>query len=487
MKKLILIITVLILTKCLFSQFYGKWVIPTKINESASSTFLLSFNKDLIDYETLQNQLPYGEKRITAGAYNEDYELEFYILDYLVCYNGTCDEWNNYAQGGSNEFYPECQMIRITQNKYRFLYTIPEYTDLGDGHFKYTDFIIENDQLNWDNWGYDILGGIAPGKMVAFGITDSYNDVTYLYASTPKANAMSGYIKAGIKKWTITENDIDNMEIIINSDHQLFSADDFNSYNLELKSIDEDDVVIAWISADEQSSDKIFIYNDQGPEKIIDLNLGRIAGIEFSTYDDDVIYASCTNAGIVAVNYDTEQITEYMTNDEYNSTFLQTAPDGHIYGFGISDSPNYTKLGRINMGNGVFEDDQFTFLEEFQSVGTYKIFEDNTYYTLPENDEKFPFQLSVDITDVSCPGGNDGQATVSVICGEEPYTYTWYMKIDDEWNLMEGYNEATATELYEGTYKCVVEDATGKINEIIFTIEVYYTIKDFIEVSENDV
>ncbi len=302
---------------------------------------------------------------------------------------------------------------------------------------------------------------------------------------------MSGTLKAGIKKWKVTESGVSNMEIIVNSDHSLFDTEDFNTYNLELKSIDEDNVVIAWISADQQSCDKIFIFDDEGTDKVIDLNLGRIGGVEFSSLDDYIIYASCSDAGIVAVNYHTEQITEYLTSDnEYDQTYLQTAPDGHIYGTRFNHTTLHSQLGRINMGTGDFEDEQFVFPEQFQCVGTFKDFGTDRYYTLPENDKKYPLQVTVDTEYVTCPGGNDGSATVSVTGGEEPFIYTWYKFQNDGWVLLPQYTNETATGLSEGTYKCVVEDALGRINEVIFEIVVrpdLYTVHDFVEVEENTV
>ena len=484
--KMKLLLLLMFVSSISYAQFYGKWVIPTE-NTIPSSTYLLQFNADQLNYEPLSVHL--GEKEhceIAAGAFKENYDLDFYILDYLVIFGGNTYEWNIFANAESDDFHPECQMIRIAGNNYRFFYTIKEYNDIGDDHFSYTDFTLQNNQLVYDDPN-TILGGIKSGKNVSFAITKPYSGIRYLYAATPKANGMSGIIKAGIKRWTISPDGVSNMEIIVNSDHYLFNENDFNSYNLELKSIDEDDVVIAWISPDQQLCDKIFIYDDMGPEKIIDLNLGRIGGIEFSSFDDEIIYASCSNAGIVAVNYDTEQITAYLTNNKYNSTFLQTAPDGHIYGVDYDPATEYATLGRINMSTGNFEDNQFMFPEAMATVGTYEKFGNESFYILPENSETFPMQISVQTTDVSCPGGIDGSALISVTAGLEPYTYYWYILVNNQWELIPGYTTELAENLSEGTYKCIVEDAAGWTNEITFTIGVYYTTEDFITIEGNQV
>jgi len=72
-----------------YAQFYGKWVIPTE-NTIPSSTYLLQFNADQLNYEPLSVHL--GEKEhceIAAGAFKENYNLDFYILDHLVIFGGN--------------------------------------------------------------------------------------------------------------------------------------------------------------------------------------------------------------------------------------------------------------------------------------------------------------------------------------------------------------------------------------------------------------
>jgi hypothetical protein len=69
-----------------------------------------------------------------------------------------------------------------------------------------------------------------------------------------------------------------------------------------------------------------------------------------------------------------------------------------------------------------------------------------------------PSALSVTTsqTDVTCNGGNNGSATVSVTGGTSPYTYAW---------APSGGTAATASSLTAGTYSCTITDA----NSCVFT------------------
>jgi gliding motility-associated-like protein len=57
-----------------------------------------------------------------------------------------------------------------------------------------------------------------------------------------------------------------------------------------------------------------------------------------------------------------------------------------------------------------------------------------------------------DVTDVSCPGENDGSATISATGGTSPYTYSWSPS---------GGSAVTASNLTAGSYNVTVTDNTG--------------------------
>ena len=69
-------------------------------------------------------------------------------------------------------------------------------------------------------------------------------------------------------------------------------------------------------------------------------------------------------------------------------------------------------------------------------------------FTIDQDD---PISVSINHTDVSCYGGNDGSITVSVQGGNPPYTYTW--------SNNPSLNDSIQTGLSAGTYEVTVSDS----------------------------
>jgi gliding motility-associated-like protein len=61
--------------------------------------------------------------------------------------------------------------------------------------------------------------------------------------------------------------------------------------------------------------------------------------------------------------------------------------------------------------------------------------------------------ISVNVNPVTCPGGNDGSATVNVTGGQAPYTF--------QWNDPAGQTTATAVNLLPDTYQVLIVDDSG--------------------------
>ncbi|MAC94148.1 MAG: hypothetical protein CMC96_01470 [Flavobacteriales bacterium] len=104
----------------------------------------------------------------------------------------------------------------------------------------------------------------------------------------------------------------------------------------------------------------------------------------------------------------------------------------------------------------LWNDNQQTDTASNLSAGSYSVtVTDNKGCTATANITiSEPAQLTVSnasSTDVSCNGGNDGQATVNINGGTTPYTYLW----------SDNQTTATANNLTEGTYTVTVTDDLG--------------------------
>jgi large repetitive protein len=89
--------------------------------------------------------------------------------------------------------------------------------------------------------------------------------------------------------------------------------------------------------------------------------------------------------------------------------------------------------------------------------GTYTVTVDDGYSCIPPVSQTVTvgstgvMSSSVSSQNVSCSGGSNGSATVTVTSGTFPYTYSW----------SSGHTTATASGLPAGTYICTVTDANG--------------------------
>jgi hypothetical protein len=79
----------------------------------------------------------------------------------------------------------------------------------------------------------------------------------------------------------------------------------------------------------------------------------------------------------------------------------------------------------------------------------------------PASTEPEPFSVTASQTNVSCAGGSNGSASVSVTGGQAPYSYSWTGVENDG---------PTATGLAAGTYTCTVSDAGENVSTQTFNI-----------------
>jgi len=495
MKKYTIIFITILFTSLanniIAQQLYGKWVIPTN-----TKTYELTFSETGI---SLDNSLIFpltSPVEFSGGGYNENYDRKFYVLGETFCYGTTSFDW---VSTNNPELQPEYQIIPkpgIPDEYYSF------YTHFYGGvdfHLMYNEIIFEGGELLplIDN---EILAGAEDDGYYAYAITTDENSPRYLYTSSPRVTPNTQpYLFAGIRKWIITSTGVSFDEMIISEEDLLFDRWDFDAYNLELYEKPTGEVIIAYIhGTDDIDNDQIvteLIVVNNGDGEKFNLEHGRLAGIEFSAWEPNMIYVSCEgengNGGIVKVNYTNGQIVETVFSGDFERTFLQTAPDGHIYG--VSNSGNL--LGRIyqydvvadNKVAGDFISDAVEFPPTYQ-VSSTKQFGSNIYYILPENSNVFN-QIATDVLaeDVSCPGYADGEVTIYVSGGipfetGDPYIINCDPDVSFFWD--ENIGAFTATGLYEAIYDYEITDNAQPTPNVFygqFIIDVEYEDYTYLE------
>ncbi len=470
MKKFIILLLIFNVYAANAQNFMGKWIIPVIDEFGINGTYEISFNSNNITSNGLTGIFPPESRpEMAAGGYQIDYALNFYILGSSFFYDDQEIVWNHQGTITISEFNPEFQIIN-RPGYFDHYYTFYSGTEANKDLLR--DLCYNEIWYN-DGWHFSvhngILGGIRTNTYIAFAITDVEDGTGRFYAAT----AETPLVTAGLRQWTLTGNGINANEAVTLEDENdpNFIQGDFYAYNMEVKTNDDGSDVIAWISAGVISNDKVFIYRN-GNGYIYDLNHGRIGGIEFSTYDENILYVSCPDLGIIALNYLNGNIVSQVTGDTvYGRTYLQTAPDGNIYA--VSNDGMF--LGRINQVNGNFEPEVFSLpypLIWASIVSTYETFDGLKYYILPENSRVYhPVQLSLEQTEyIQCPDGDNGEVTATVTGGTGNYTYTWEIWNGSSWTLLTQFTSYIATNLSEGTYRCCATD--DEENTVCQTIDV---------------
>jgi len=272
---------------------------------------------------------------------------------------------------------------------------------------------------------------------------------------------------------------------ILTVDNSDLIEDDFSAYNLEMKTEADQSLSFAWITGNEN----LYIYTD-GEGEEYNPGYGRIAGIEFSSYEPNVLYASCEDEGIVKIDYTSGNYIATLANsDIFGHTYLQTAPDGHIYG--VADG-GYT-LGQTNMQDGAFEANYYSIPNSYK-VATYRLFDNTEYYILPENHRTYdPLIVSVETENETCPGYADGTATICVSGG------TPGVPPDPEYNIIcNGPQGLISTYTYDplsgcfyitglsaGNYTFEITDGIGTPHQGGFIIEAYDFDFESIEIASS--
>jgi hypothetical protein len=429
------------------TQVTGSWILPknppdAKINQ-------LNFEPLNYTINIVNPANPLALSNInSAGAYNIAGDLLFYALNEDV-YSPILNSSQKYTVGTGyhpNQVMPEIQIIRKPGGEdnsfFIFYYLKGDFGGGGDN-----SFIGLREVSYYENGSdpYITLGiqstELGTGQNISgFALSDEINGMRDVYYCKP--------LQVGLWKASVNQNGFNNNSIQVgpNNFSPPIPEGYFANYNMELKTNQAGNTVVAWNTPTAGGTDKLFVcsYTPQGWTAVAhSLGIGRIVGLEFSPVEDNIIYLSCftspNGGGIFKVNYVTGTNLGLLNGSEnFNKTFLQTAPNGHIYG--VSNDGNY--LGKININNGIFTPNEVI-------IGVSSVFDDNgfAFFVLPENDFRV-LEILVDTAYVSCPGECDATATAYPLYGEvSEYTWVW---TDLNNNVVSTTN--TATNLCEGNY-----------------------------------
>ncbi|RLD61251.1 MAG: hypothetical protein DRJ05_03025 [Bacteroidetes bacterium] len=448
------------------SQDYGSWVVPfAEVEGLQTQVWELGFSPTGVQYDVIDPSLgsaAWDSYLFSAGGYAQDGDLLFYIVDRDVYQVGVATPIGQFTDADVDEIREEVQILRKPGSEWDY-YIVFSAENVGshDGHL-FSDIIVDpvtkdiSLGSNIDEW-FPVYYPTGVGNDVAgaFAISIINNCSRYIYKMSDQ----------GIDRVEINANGIAlNATEVLNETGSGLSNNDFSTYNMEMIEKSNGDTYLAWSHKNSNGNmDKVFVYKiGNADASMIDVDTqttGEISGIEFSTYEDNVLYVSYksdgTGSGIIKIDFSNlnnivrDNITSQF-GGECSHTFLQHAPDGNIYG--VADDG--LSLCKIDMTNGSFSTGAFT----GQVLSYYSYLGSPNYYILPENEDQILY-LEVSSTNVSCGCDNEDDGSVSVTGfggGIPPYTF--------EWTNSSGTVIGTGqmiTNLGVGTYTCCISDDSG--------------------------
>jgi len=471
--------------KAMAQEILGSWVISTTGNfnpddpGTAQSTnlFRLDFTGSpipasihLSDNVDISDNL---QMVSTSSEYNTDQSLACMAFSS----NESIYFYNSYAQRKQTEtLYHMNHTSRIVArptngSQYCAIYCGKGTTKNDHGQFYVTLINNPDDNLTIEPHNFD-------GKYYEttdFCLASELNGERMIYY----ASEINGLSRIGVEQ--VLNGTLISEVLIPNSNPEF--AGHFNAQEMEVKQSGQLLHVI-WTTA--ESSGDLYHYtydldNSSGYTHIYHVGEGIIAGVEFSTMDENIVYLSCENSGIVKYQLDNQQKTILSGSGNYNKSSLQTAPNDYIYA--VKNSGDY--LGYINQHNDLFTPEIFHFpfntLSNPGYLANKRVFGEHTFFMLPKNEHPYiQPQATLDIKPESCPDVYDGEVWITVTGGAPPYTIvcdhpevTFEWEEDDNWFHAEG--------LTTGTYEYTITDAAGNVIEGEFVIIPDYSGYTYIE------
>ncbi|MBU2466646.1 MAG: hypothetical protein KJ615_09915, partial [Bacteroidetes bacterium] len=295
-QNLILVVILLFVQYAAFPQMYGSWIVPAGYHgTSTSDAYQLNFTELGITEDALVSLIN-SNQVISAGAYNENYDRVFYVIDNLFYDDfNTPQEWPRYNDG----FMPEFQIIPCPGHSDKYIMVTMKGSYHEYNTFAYynvtvneSDEFVISDEIEISNFDFTYGG---------FSIANEYNNSRHLYAII---QGQDGNGQAGLYRYLITASGVSDETLLFSSLDTELSDEDFDAYNFEITT-NANGNAYAWIDGEygsDLNNDEIITINGNTTQ-VFSLNYGRIGGIEFSKFEENILYASCTERGIVKLNF----------------------------------------------------------------------------------------------------------------------------------------------------------------------------------------
>ncbi|MEZ0005649.1 surface protein [Flavobacterium sp. 28YEA47A] len=444
-----------------FNQNIGNWNTANVINMRFMFSGNRSFNKDISNWDT---------QKVTDMSYM------FYNAQ---TFNQNIGKWQlNPAVTMDNMLENsrmDCQNYSLTLQGWAANPNTPSGRNLGAQGLQYgTNAEAARTALTTGK-GWTITGDSPSGQncglsqtITASDITMTYGDIPFMPTATASSGLEVNYISAD------------------NSIAEAFQdSADGNKWKLKIHKAGEVNITAQQAGNDTYApaADVIFtltinkaaltvtanahskIYGTTDPTLTYVVN-GLVNGDTETVISGSLSRATGENVGTYAIEQGTVSTENYIityTGADFNITkaTLNIVADAKSKVFGTADPTlTYTVSGLVN---GDTESIITGSLSRAvgESVGIYAITQgtlsagDNYDITFTGADFTIIERLVVDSstqTNVTCNGGSDGSATVSIIGGTAPYTYSWSPN---------GGIAATATGLAAGDYTVTITDANG--------------------------